>query len=285
MCQLFCIKRDTFIDNTAEVTAHLLDGAIGNSHGSAALFINRDGEHSLLRTMSFQIILDLMTLNDDWDQVIIHQRFTTQGEATLANTHMWQVGDFFYIHNGILMDDETSNHAVDSQLIGEYLQNGQVWDAIAYCQSEHYANVLIINPTEDTMWMTRSETNSLFTDGDGQFSTRKLDGIIDIPVRRNSVEQITLGCQPFKDRTFKTYNTTAEKIAAASGTTTPQNGDNWEWKDERTEFTGHSSVMTPPDDAADELERLENEYYNALANGDSKRGQQLEHLIEEKNNG
>jgi hypothetical protein len=158
-----------------------------NDHGSAAIFIDAFGDHSIIRAMDFDIILDMMTINDKWEKVIIHQRYTTQGDPTLNNTHLWQVGNFWYCHNGVLSDKRADKVEVDSMVIGECLERGDVWEAISYCQSEDYANVFIVNLVEREFIVTRSKTNTLFTDGKGQYSTTKLDGIIDEPVAENSV--------------------------------------------------------------------------------------------------
>ena len=192
MCQIFIVNRDSYIENQDVYDAHLDKGDSLNNHGSSALFIADNGEHCLVRGLDFTTISTLMTINDNWSKVIIHQRYTTGGAANLSNTHLWQVGDFFYCHNGVLKDERTLNYPVDSQLIGSFLQSGDVWDALAYCQSEPYANVFIANIEQREIWVTRSKDNTLYTDGNGQYSTRKLEGHIDIPVAEHTLHCIKL---------------------------------------------------------------------------------------------
>lgn len=196
MCQVHIINKCSFFSDTASYEEHLNSGAISNDHGSAALFIDEDGNHSLIRAMKFQTIIDMMYMNDMWETVVIHQRYSTHGEATLANTHLWQAGNYFYCHNGVLRDPDTEAYEVDSQLIGHYLKINP-WEAIAYCQSEEYANTIIVGLDEKKIWVTRSVTNTLFTDGNGQYSTRMLKGEIENPMPTNTVSMIDLNIEAF----------------------------------------------------------------------------------------
>ena len=198
MCQIHVIKKDTLDLYCKDVEWHLDLAADTNEHGSAALFINRDGEHSIIRSMNWKFISDFMLINDDWDTAIIHQRYTTQGETNLTNTHLWQVDNMFYCHNGILESKDAAHFEVDSMLIGHHLKVGGIWEAIAFCQSEEYANTIIVDLESKFFWVSRSQDNSLYTDGNGQYSTSKLDGIIDIPVHKNTVAQHKIDCKDFE---------------------------------------------------------------------------------------
>ncbi len=192
MCQIHIINKATYDAEPRLISSHLESGSIMNNHGCSALFINADGEHTLMRGMDFDAISGFMAVYDEWETVVIHQRYTTQGKANINNTHLWQVGDFFYCHNGVMRARESNQYPVDSQLIGNFLEDGNVWDAIAYCQSEDYANVFIINLEMKSIWISRSISHTLYTDGRGQYSTDKLPGIIEIPVPQGSVQSIDL---------------------------------------------------------------------------------------------
>jgi hypothetical protein len=191
MCQIHTITKQSYEDNTDAINLHLEGAAECNPHGHAALFINDLGEHTLIRTMNYDVIKNMMLLDNEWERVVIHQRYTTQGETNIMNTHMWQVGSMFYCHNGILKSPEKDGFAVDSQLIGHYLESGY-WNGLQFCQSEEYANVFIVDIETRKMTVSRSKTNTLFTDGKGQYSSTVLVGIIDIPVPTNSIRIIDL---------------------------------------------------------------------------------------------
>jgi len=196
MCQIHIINKINFLNNPSEYEDHLNDGARINDHGSAALFIDDKGNHSLIRAMKFDTIIDMMYMNDLWETVVIHQRYSTHGEANLSNTHLWQVGNYFYCHNGVLRDPDANKFDVDSQLIGFHLETNP-YEAIAYCQSEDYANTIIVGLEEKKIWVTRSKTNTLYTDGNGQFSTRKLKGEIEDPMPERDVKILDLDIKAF----------------------------------------------------------------------------------------
>ncbi len=221
MCQIHAINRTSWDLNTNEITRHLQSASYINDHGSAAIFIDAMGEHSIIRSMDFDVILDMMTINDKWETVIIHQRYTTQGDPNLNNTHMWQVGNFWYCHNGVLSSKRSAELEVDSMVIGECLERGDVWEAISYCQSEDYANVFIVNLIDKQFIVTRSKTNTLYTDGNGQYSTTKLAGIIEEPVSENSVRIHELDVNEpdwgYEDARFYMELTYEERAARASG--------------------------------------------------------------------
>lgn len=253
MCQIHIINKTNFLNNPTAYEDHLNSGARINDHGSAALFIDDEGNHSIIRAMKFETIMDMLHMNDRWETVVIHQRYTTQGAANLSNTHLWQVGNYFYCHNGVLRDEDTNKYEVDSQLIGHYLETNP-WEAIAYCQSEDYANTFIVGLDEKKIWVTRSKTNTLYTDGNGQYSTRLLKGEIDTKMPENSVEIINLDIEVFEkwgqynyDK-FGSYNYTPrtgstktyeQKVADAThGKTEDTKPDEaWEWGDSPADDT------------------------------------------------
>ena len=245
--------------------------------------------------MKFDVILDMMTINDSWEQIIIHQRYTTQGAANLANTHMWQVGDYFYCHNGVLRDKDCDKFAVDSQNIGAYLETDNVWDAIAYCQSEQYANTFIVNLEAKKIWVTRSLDNTLFTDGRGQFSTKELKGLIDKPVPQSSVEIISLEIEAydkwsnfgaeydsFGSYTPKTYE---QKIADSThGNDKPEDIPADEVTYDLSSIAEIEMEMTsgyyPSLDDTLEIERA---LHFAMANGDTAGERKYNYLLEKAN--
>jgi len=263
MCQIHIVKREEWNKEQEIYEKHLTAGARANPHGSAALFINEDGEHSLIRAMDFEVILDMMVLTN-WDTVVIHQRYTTQGASTLANTHMWQVGDFLYCHNGVLKSEESAAYRVDSNIIGAYLEDGNIWDALAYCQSEEYANVFIVNLVDKRLWVTRSQTNTLFTDGKGQYSTRSLAGRITNAVPKNSTTCYHLDIDDAIEEYWSQYDEMdyQERVAAASGSSMEQD-------------TG-----TDVSEFDVDTEELERKLYSAMADGDDVAYNHYNYLIE-----
>ena len=188
MCQIHTISKTSFDQHTEQWLQHLDNGTKFNNDGHAALFIDEDtGNHALFRSMAWNDIRDTLTLKEDWTRVFIHQRATTRGGATLENTHFWQSDELFYCHNGVLRGDLQSQFRVDSLAIGHMLEVEGVWRTLEYLQSQDYANVFIIDMRDMQWYMSRSETNSLYSDGLDNYSTNMLAGICDQPVTRYSV--------------------------------------------------------------------------------------------------
>lgn len=188
MCQIHAITRKSYDTNTDKWEAHLRDGAKINSHGSAALFLDETtGNHSIIRSLNWDDIEVVLNFKDDWTHVFIHQRYGTRGGRGLENTHFWQANDVFYCHNGVFRGEEQDKFTVDSHVIGQYLEEHGVWSALEYMQSQEYSNTFMVDMVEGSYYISRSSTNSLFTDNSGCFSTRKLNDICDKTVPKYAV--------------------------------------------------------------------------------------------------
>jgi len=266
MCQIHIIDRKSYDKDNDKIIKHLDQGDISNDHGCSLLLVNGYGEHTLVRSLDWDLVRNIMG-NSDWDLAFIHQRYTTQGEANLMNTHFWQVGDFFYCHNGVLNHQDTYNYEVDSQVIGQHLEQGKVWDAISYCQRESYANVFIINLKTKSFWVTRSQVNSLYTDGNNQYSTEQVTGIIDIPVPQHSVRQHVLDFEEYQkwsaDWSYPqdNYLSYYDKVQASMGNHS---------KSEKVLDNGSSGMVELKKDIEKELdlEELEQKVHQAASDGD-----------------
>lgn len=182
MCTIMTVDIDSFTDNVVDQIA---EDAKYNPHGFAlALF--KEGELvSLNRTTDFSRIVDAL-YEDDWDRMFLHCRYATWGDHLTENCHGWISNGHLYMHNGILENTEAYTYAVDSMLIGQWLSEGGVETAIAELREESYANVFIMDLQSRIFSVSRSFTNTLFTDGNGNFSTNKVDSV-SIPVPTYSV--------------------------------------------------------------------------------------------------
>lgn len=146
------------------------EDASANPHGMSLLLIKEDGSASQLRTFDVQLVLTVLR-NSDWARFFLHSRWSTQGEVNLQNTHGWEEDGVFYMHNGCLSHPDAGRHAVDSQLIGEWLRAGDRRHALASLEGEGFANVLLVTPEIGEYIVSRSVGGSLHTDGEGNFST------------------------------------------------------------------------------------------------------------------
>ncbi len=183
MCQIHTITRTSWEKNINEWLEHLRDGALINYHGSALVLIDEDtGEHSVLRSKNWDDVEALLLANNHWTQAFIHQRYSTRGGTGLENVHFWQSNDVLYCHNGVFQGKEQAQFNVDSNIIGQYLEEQGIWGALGYMQSQEYANVFMIDLIDGVYYISRSVTNTLYTDNDGSFSTFPLDSVCEMPV-------------------------------------------------------------------------------------------------------
>lgn len=170
---------------------HLDKGTKTNDHGHAALFIDEEsGQHSLIRSVNWYDIKTMLSVKDDWTRVFIHQRASTRGGNGLENTHFWQSGRYFYCHNGVFRGELQSDFLVDSMVIGHLLSENGLWPTLEYMQAQEYSNVFIIDMESMEWYMSRSRTNTLFTDSSGNYSTKKLGDYI--PVQQFTVVKYEL---------------------------------------------------------------------------------------------
>ena len=205
MCQIHLVTSESFNDNKEAWLTHLDQGAAINSHGSAVLFVDENtGQHSLLRSLDWEDIANMMVVKDNWTHAIIHQRFGTRGGRGLENTHFWQADDVFYCHNGVFRGKEQSELKVDSLIIGQMIESRGIWGALDYLQSQQYANVFMVDTIEGVLYLSRSKTNTLYTDGGMLFSTKKLTGICDKAVPQNIIIRRELDLSPIIPTAYNT---------------------------------------------------------------------------------
>jgi hypothetical protein len=115
----------------------------------------------------------------DFERVWLHQRFATQGEVSLASCHGWSYRGQIVMHNGVLRDPAAQRLPVDSMAIGRWLLNGT---ADAKLAAEGFANVFVVDTEAWQYTVYRSPGGSLYTDGNGNYSTEAIPGLINLPV-------------------------------------------------------------------------------------------------------
>ena len=188
MCKIYVVTQDNYLKDDKKWSDHIENGVTGNWHGSSAVLLDREGNHSIVRVSEYEDLKLMLDNSENWDRALIHHRWGTGNNLGVIDTHFWQAGRFLYCHNGVFRGSAKSDKLrVDSQAIGVFLEAGELWEAIRFCQEQEYANVLIVDIEGKRYYMTRSRTNSLYTDGAGQYSTDKLDGLCDIPVSQSSI--------------------------------------------------------------------------------------------------
>jgi len=190
MCTILTVTKDKYDDKIkAQVEADTMNG---NSDGYCLVLANEFGEIvSNLRSMTLEPILAALEFSE-WYRMFLHSRLATgSSDVSITNTHGWGSNQYIYMHNGFIRDRAAKNLDVDSQLIGKWLEGG-VDFCVKQMQQEPYANVFLIDTVGPEFYVSRSKDNTLYTDGDGCYSTNKV-GPINKKVRKNSDHTHVIG--------------------------------------------------------------------------------------------
>lgn len=175
MCTIITLDKASF---GSQAISQILADARGNDDGYALLMVDANGVFTQLRTFDVTLVLALLSTTD-WERMFLHARMATQGTKALANTHGWISKGVAYMHNGILRNVDAASFDVDSQLIGHWIDEGGAQRAVDMLVTEPYANVFLIN-TDGGAWysVSRSEQGTLYTDGNGNFSSNPFGAIV-----------------------------------------------------------------------------------------------------------
>lgn len=180
MCTILTVDCNTFSKSKDEFVDLVYQDYASNPDGSALLLYSEIFGFTSLRTMDIESIINVLALTQ-WDRFWLHQRFATQGEASIDNVHGWSAKGIHFMHNGCLYSKRAKFLPVDSMLIGHWLKDGGANGALFKLEREYFANVFLIDTKELEYYVSRSFGGSLFTDGSGNYSTHKVSAI-DVPV-------------------------------------------------------------------------------------------------------
>lgn len=172
--------------------------SVGNSDGFACLMILDNAMPVFMRTLDVEPICQLI-MALDYSRVFIHTRFATQGSVNLENTHGWNNGGQYVFHNGSIQSFTGKQFDVDSMAIRHWLEFDGVDGTIDRLINEPFANVFIVDIDEGNYIVHRSRAGSLFTDGNGNYSTNPF-AEISMPVDPYTLEQFDLDVQNTVDR-------------------------------------------------------------------------------------
>jgi hypothetical protein len=239
MCTIMTLSYEAFSD---EMMAQIKSDAGRNSDGYALLLYGKHDSETIIRSMNIAVI-EAALRDTEWTRMFLHCRFATQGTEELDNTHGWSVGGIYYMHNGAIRHPKARDLAVDSMMIGKWL-NGGISVALKELRYETYANVFLIDTKNHQFHVHRSATGSLFTDGHGNYSTARV-GTISQVVSDNSCSMVGI---PVTPRPVQTYDTT------------------WRYASQtKSQTTQYSRAVQPADSEWDD--EYESSYYGMSAGG------------------
>lgn len=227
MCTLMTFSREFWKANRSAVIAQIHEDSKGNGDGWALIAVGTNQEAtSILRSKRLESILE--TLEEGWwERVWIHARHATGNKKGLAQTHGWSANDWYIMHNGILRHKDTHKFDVDSMVLIPLLEKYGLSAAVAYCQeNESFCNLLLVNPEEGKWYVGRNQAGSLYTDGDGTYSSREFASVnTAVPVGHSLIYTV----ENFKKKVETSYHSTG------AGYTPWSEGKRWNYKEGRWE--------------------------------------------------
>ncbi len=173
MCTLLTVSAEKY---TAEVARQMIEDARGNPHGFSLVLVRNNKASTVVRTMDFRVIFETLD-NTRWDRFFLHCRFATQGSVQLTNTHGWDYADVFVMHNGVLFGPDADRFSVDSMAIGQWVCDGGIEHALDKLREQPFANVFMIDSTENVYVVHHTSAGSLYTDYEGNYSTHAVGDI------------------------------------------------------------------------------------------------------------
>lgn len=179
MCTIMTITNELYDQQAVETIIN--DCIFGNDQGWCLILVDQDGNlKTKLNTMELEPIWALLDY-EEWHRMFLHARYATGGSSvTLANTHGWESNGIHYMHNGTISSRQAEKLPVDSMQIGKWLEIDLCY-ALDRLNDEYFANVFLIDEEDGQYWVHRSQHNTLFTDGKGNYSTNEF-GEVCLPV-------------------------------------------------------------------------------------------------------
>lgn len=191
MCTLVTISAEFFANNRAQVLERIRQDARFNGDGWSLLCIDvQDTSRNVaLQSMNLRMVLRTLDLFADTcspdSRIFLHARAATTRYTGIAYCHGFtDLRGRIFMHNGIIQNPEQL--AIDSySLIDLPLSDTGMLEALK-SRGDNYANVFVIDTDTDTYTIIRLATGSLYTDGNGNYSTHPLATIAK-PVEQWSV--------------------------------------------------------------------------------------------------
>ena len=173
-----------------KIIEQLKEDAWSNPDGFAMLMVQKNGKPLFIQSLDIEPILSLIEYSE-FERIFVHTRYATQGKSALQNCHGWQANGVYVFHNGSIRSRISDKFDVDSEAIRYWLDNYGIDETIDKLIDEPFANVFLVDIEQGQYIVQRSRTGSLFTDGNGNYSTHDFDAI-NIPLAQDSLEQFEL---------------------------------------------------------------------------------------------
>lgn len=224
MCTILTFTSAIWNDNYADLIDRLYDDEMFNGDGIAMLFDNQ----TFIQTMDLNCAVDILT-STSWDRVWIHFRSATSPEVGINYNHGFYTKDRQYLvmHNGYI--PEGVHLPVDSMWICDLIDTLGIDDAVEHllCK-QSFCNTFIVEVDSGNYWTVRCQSGSLYTDGHGNYSTKKVGPICqEQPVRSFEEHIVRKPTKSVLVPLAKTETSTVQDVLAV---------DEWDYASGRDDF-------------------------------------------------
>lgn len=188
MCTILTFDGKFFDENREELLGQLEHDFMFNRHGSTMIGVDPVGGDSELLSKNSSLAKEVTDFLDrvPMGRVFLHYRYATTARVGLAHNHVIPSFDGqFYLHNGVISNK--FRYTVDSFNLVHLSRRSEELLLDLTEQGETFANVFIVDP-EEGYGVVRLKTGTLFTDGQGNYSTHCI-GSICLPVPEFSASE------------------------------------------------------------------------------------------------
>lgn len=201
MCTILSFDKPLFRKFEDEIVAQIVQDGKHNSDGSSLILIGKTKDKVVhLRTMNVEFITQFLTDNDDWERAWVHNRMATTQFRGLVGAHgfhgRFKGDDWYLMHNGQFRHQDARDFRVDSEWMMAILEAYGPKSALqVIAENETYANLFLVCPTEGKWTMLRASGGSLYTDGNGNYSTSSIKDVIDkvVPINTSAEHKLDVG--------------------------------------------------------------------------------------------
>lgn len=172
MCTIMTFDQHSFKSNEAKILTQIFDDAKFNSDGWCLVLTGDTEVTDRINSMNLDTIITAL-LKSDWNRMFLHARYATGGGVNLLNTHGFSSNGYIVMHNGVLRSRRSKEYEVDSFYIKELL-NIDLEYALEELKKETYANVFLIDTINLFYHVNKTQTGTLFTDNNGNFSSNSV---------------------------------------------------------------------------------------------------------------
>lgn len=194
MCTLLTIDRDAYLCDKKAIHSRILNDVVMNADGLSLVAVDPLAPMTNF-SMNCMAVGHVLTLLDsfflsasEYSRIWLHTRAATTDYVGIPFNHGFTDSRGVIVqHNGIVHNYRSL--AVDSFNLVDYRTENayQFLDDLTTAM-ENFANVFLIRPDLNTYGVVRVWGGTLFTDGNGNYSTRPV-GDIEEPVEQNYAQE------------------------------------------------------------------------------------------------